>query len=176
MLLDHGCLCCDVRSDLVRTAADLRRGAARRRGLRRVVVETSSLADPAPILHALMTDREIADAPRRNRGIVTVVDAVPATPPWIAIPRRSPPITLADRSLLTKSTRRTRDGLACGPGTDQPGAARSPARTPRGQPASAGTRFTRIRPPGDLHSRTHHATTASRPSRCAAARRLPPWR
>jgi len=73
VLLEGGCLCCKVRGDLVRTAGELlarrARGAA---AFDRIVVETTGLADPAPILQALMTDREIADALRLEAVIATV--------------------------------------------------------------------------------------------------------
>lgn len=56
--LSTGCLCCRVRGDLSRTIEDLlvRRDAQSLPVFDRIVIETSGLADPAPILHALMTD------------------------------------------------------------------------------------------------------------------------
>ena len=53
--LSNGCLCCNVRSDLVLTLSDLaaRRAEGTVPPFERVVVETTGLADPAPILHAL---------------------------------------------------------------------------------------------------------------------------
>ena len=61
LALTTGCLCCAVRSDLVATLLDLqRRREAGEVAYDRVLIETSGLADPAPILHALMTDRDIA--------------------------------------------------------------------------------------------------------------------
>src|SRR5215470_10847916 len=56
--LSTGCLCCKVRGDLVETLADLlrRRDAGAVPPFTRVVIETSGLADPAPILQTLMTD------------------------------------------------------------------------------------------------------------------------
>ncbi len=80
--MSDGCLCCTVRGDLVETLADLveRREAGSIRPFRRVVIETTGLADPAPIIHTLMTDPALTAAYRLD-GIVTVVDAVngPAT-------------------------------------------------------------------------------------------------
>ena len=60
--LSNGCLCCNVRSDLVLTLGDLaaRRAAGTVPQFERVVVETTGLADPAPILHALMTSSQLA--------------------------------------------------------------------------------------------------------------------
>jgi G3E family GTPase len=75
--LTTGCLCCKVRSDLVRTLADLatRRGAGTVIDFERVVIETSGLADPAPVMHALMTDCDLAETYALHR-VVTTVDAV----------------------------------------------------------------------------------------------------
>ena len=71
LALTTGCLCCAVRSDLVATLLDLqRRREAGEIGYDRVLIETSGLADPAPILHALMTDRDIAQQHAID-GIVT---------------------------------------------------------------------------------------------------------
>src|SRR5579863_777494 len=72
LALTTGCLCCAVRSDLVATLLDLHR---RSDVFDRVLIETSGLADPAPILHALMTDRDVAQHYTLG-GVVTVVDAL----------------------------------------------------------------------------------------------------
>src|SRR6476469_1798175 len=64
LTLTTGCLCCAVRSDLVATLLDLqRRRDAGEIVYDRVLIETSGLADPAPILPALMTDADIARPP-----------------------------------------------------------------------------------------------------------------
>ena len=75
--LSNGCLCCNVRSDLVLTLGDLaaRRAAGTVPPFERVVIETTGLADPAPILHALMTDRGLCDVYALD-GVITTVDAV----------------------------------------------------------------------------------------------------
>src|SRR5688500_13475646 len=65
VLLEGGCLCCKVRGDLVRTAGHLL--ARRARGdaaFDRLVIDTTGLAAPSPILRALMTHREIAEPAR----------------------------------------------------------------------------------------------------------------
>ena len=74
--LQTGCLCCKVRSDLVETLDDMlcRRDQGTVPPFTRIVIETSGLADPAPILHTLMTDASIAG--RLVDGVVTTVDAV----------------------------------------------------------------------------------------------------
>ena len=72
-----GCLCCtvagDVRLTLLRLADEAARGAGP--AFRRLVIETTGLADPAPVLHALMTN-DLVLARYALNGVVTVVDAV----------------------------------------------------------------------------------------------------
>jgi len=55
VLLNAGCLCCTVRGDLVRALREML-PRARRGEITRIVIETTGLADPAPILATLMTD------------------------------------------------------------------------------------------------------------------------
>ena len=103
VLLEGGCLCCKVRGDLVRTAGDLL--ARRARGeaaFDRIVVETTGLADPAPILQALMTDREIADA-LRLESVIATVDCAAGDATLDAHPESVKQAALADRIVLTKS-------------------------------------------------------------------------
>ncbi|HEU0216759.1 MAG TPA: GTP-binding protein [Stellaceae bacterium] len=74
--LPGGCLCCAVREDVARTLRDLidRRDAGSVRPFRRIVIETSGLADPAPILYTLGADAML-DARLSLGRVVTVVDA-----------------------------------------------------------------------------------------------------
>ena len=67
VVLDSGCPCCTMSDSLADTLADLM--------FRRVIVETSGLADPAPILHCLLTDRLVTQHYRLD-VLITVVDAV----------------------------------------------------------------------------------------------------
>jgi G3E family GTPase len=100
LALTTGCLCCAVRSDLIETLLDLRQRAA---GLfDRVLIETSGLADPAPILHALMTDRAVC-ATHVIDTMVTVVDPVhgEATIDRYVEARRQ--VALADRLVFSKT-------------------------------------------------------------------------
>jgi G3E family GTPase len=75
-LLSSGCLCCTSRGDLIETLGDLVR--KRQRGevpqFMRVVIETTGLADPAPVLQALMTEPMMLNHFRLGQ-VVTVVDA-----------------------------------------------------------------------------------------------------
>ncbi|MDI3308811.1 MAG: GTP-binding protein [Acetobacteraceae bacterium] len=98
-----GCLCCTVRSDLTATLLDLlrRREAGEVPPYARVLVETSGLADPAPILHALMTDKPVA-ATHRLDSVVTLVDALHGAATLARHPEAERQAMLADRILLTK--------------------------------------------------------------------------
>jgi G3E family GTPase len=98
-----GCLCCVVRSDLTATLLDLarRRVAGEVPPYARVLVETSGLADPAPILHALMTDAAVAES-HRLQSVVTLVDALHGAATLQRHPEAQRQAMLADRILLTK--------------------------------------------------------------------------
>lgn len=77
VLLASGCLCCAVRDDLVSALADLMVASAAGDipTFRQVVVETSGLADPAPIMHAVMSERGLSQHYRPG-SIVATLDAV----------------------------------------------------------------------------------------------------
>ena len=102
-LLASGCLCCALRGDF---AEGLRGMLARRDtgelSFRRIVVETSGLADPGPILHALFADATLATQ-LRLANVTTLVDAVSglATLDRHGEARRQ--VALADRLVLTKT-------------------------------------------------------------------------
>jgi G3E family GTPase len=73
-LLKSGCLCCSVREDLTKTLADLQARRQRQElHFERVVVETTGMADPLPVMHTLATHPALA-ADFRLAGVVTVVD------------------------------------------------------------------------------------------------------
>src|SRR6478735_6682392 len=61
ILVRNGCVCCTVRGDLISTLRDLSDREQRHEinALERVVIETTGLADPAPILHTLMNDQTL---------------------------------------------------------------------------------------------------------------------
>jgi G3E family GTPase len=99
-----GCLCCVVRSDLGATLQDLhrRREAGEVPRYARVLIETSGLADPAPILHALMGDAALA-ATHRLDCVATLVDGVLGAQTLLRHPEAQRQVMLADRILLTKA-------------------------------------------------------------------------
>lgn len=113
VLLASGCLCCTVRGDLVASLRRLlaRSGSGALPPFRRVVIETTGLADPAPIIQTLMTEPLLADTLRLD-GIVTTVDAIHGMG---QLDRQSEPVkqaAVADRLVLTKSDLAAADDLA----------------------------------------------------------------
>ena len=102
--LNSGCLCCTVRGDLVRTMSELflKRSKGEVTPFKRMVVETTGLADPAPILHTLMTDPLLASRYRLD-GVVTTVDGVNGTSTLDNHEEAVKQAAVADRLLLTKS-------------------------------------------------------------------------
>src|SRR5919112_6866019 len=80
VLLSAGCLCCTVRGDLVATLEDLlrKRDNGRIAPFKRVIIETTGLVDPAPILHAVLYHPYLSMR-YAVEGVVTVVDAVNGT-------------------------------------------------------------------------------------------------
>ncbi len=101
--LPGGCLCCEVRGDLVRTLADLlaRRRAGEIAPFRRVVVETTGLAEPAPILHALMTDAALSGQVE-IAAVVATVDALNGARTLRCHEESVRQVALADSLVVTK--------------------------------------------------------------------------
>ena len=104
VLLNSGCLCCVLRNDLVDTVERLldRREAAAVPPFERIVVETSGLAEPGPILQSFMSEVGIVSRLRLD-GVITTVDAVNAERQIAAHDEPAKQIALADRLLLTKT-------------------------------------------------------------------------
>jgi G3E family GTPase len=102
--LQTGCLCCTIRGDLVLTLADIlrRRDEGTVTPFDRVVIETSGLADPAPILHAVMSDDALAER-LTLAGVVTTVDAVSGGQTFDRQPESIKQVAVADRLVLTKT-------------------------------------------------------------------------
>ncbi len=101
--LTTGCLCCKVRTDLAETLQDLlrRRDEGRCTQFDRIVIETSGLADPAPILQTLMTDAALAE--RLVVGsVAATVDAVNGAPTLAREDVSQKQVAVADRIVLTK--------------------------------------------------------------------------
>lgn len=101
--LASGCLCCTIRGDLIDTIHDLlaRRGRGEIKAFNRIVIETTGLADPAPVLHAVMSEPGLLKACRLE-GVITVVDAFNGMATLDAHPEAVKQVAVADRIVLTK--------------------------------------------------------------------------
>jgi G3E family GTPase len=108
VLLKSGCVCCSLRGDLADELRDLlgRRERGEVPWFRRVVVETSGLADPAPILYTLVSEPVVKHHFRLERVIATV-DAVNGLP----APESVKQVIAADRLVLTKTDLGRANGL-----------------------------------------------------------------
>lgn len=104
LLLESGCVCCSLRSDLTDTLRDLfrQRVLLKIPEFERVIVETTGLADPLPILNALQADPVTAVRFRLD-GIVTVVDAVNGDAQMDVHPEAVRQAAMADRLILSKT-------------------------------------------------------------------------
>ena len=103
-LLANGCVCCSVRTDLQETLRDLfaRRRAGEVADFDRVIIETTGLADPAPVVQTLLADA-LVSAHFRLDGLVTLVDAVHGAQQLLEHAEPARQVALADRVFLTKS-------------------------------------------------------------------------
>ena len=102
--LPGGCLCCAMRGDV---AASLRALLARRDHgegppFRRIIIETTGLADPAPVLFTLGADRVLDERLRLDR-VVTMVDAVSGAATLDRFAEAARQVAVADRLLVTKT-------------------------------------------------------------------------
>ncbi|MBV8567449.1 MAG: GTP-binding protein [Methylobacteriaceae bacterium] len=104
LVLASGCLCCTIRGDLIATLEDLlrRRDNGRMAPFRRVVIETTGLADPAPVLHTIMYHPYLMLRYGLD-GVVTLVDAVNGGASLDAHPEAVKQAAVADRLVLTKT-------------------------------------------------------------------------
>jgi G3E family GTPase len=101
--MNNGCICCTVRGDLVRILGEL--AAKRTTGLLqfdRVVIETTGLADPAPVAQTFFVDEEIGMHFMLD-AIVTLVDAVHAPQQLSEHHEAQEQVGFADRIVLTKT-------------------------------------------------------------------------
>lgn len=103
-LLENGCLCCAVRTDLQETLRELfgDMRAGRIPDFDRVIVETTGMADPGPVIQTLANDAMLG-ARYRLDGVVALVDAVNAPDQLEAHAEATQQVALADRILLTKT-------------------------------------------------------------------------
>ncbi|MGO4707066.1 GTP-binding protein [Microvirga sp. 2MCAF38] len=104
VLLSAGCLCCTVRGDLIATLEDLlrKRDNGRIAPFRRVIIETTGLADPAPILHAVLYHPYLSMR-YAVEGVVTIIDAVNGAATLDAHREALKQAAVAERIVLTKT-------------------------------------------------------------------------
>ncbi len=103
VVLNSGCLCCTIRGDLIDTLRNLfrRRVTGEVPEFARLVIETTGLADPAPILHTLMTDPLLA-ARYRLDSVIATVDGVHGLSQMDTQFEPIKQAAVADRLLVTK--------------------------------------------------------------------------
>jgi len=103
MLLQSGCLCCTLRGDLIDALETLLRDLDNRRcTFNRVLLETTGLADPAPVLHTAMAHPYLVMRYRLD-GVVATVDAINGAATLDAHPEAVKQVAVADRLVLTKT-------------------------------------------------------------------------
>lgn len=109
VILESGCVCCSVQGDLMAELKRLHDRMARRDipQVSRVVIETTGLADPMPVVRALMEDRFVS-ARFRCDGIVTVVDSEHACAQLAHHREARVQVSMADRIVLSKTDLATR--------------------------------------------------------------------
>jgi G3E family GTPase len=104
VLLDTGCLCCTVRGDLIETLADLyrKRQSATVPRFSHLLIETTGLADPVPVLESIVSDPALREV-YRLENVVSVVDAVNGEAQLDSHPESVKQAVVADALLITKS-------------------------------------------------------------------------
>lgn len=102
--LSDGCLCCTVRGELVDTLADLmeRMQTGRIRPFSRVIIETTGLADPVPVMQSVIGHPALGQS-YRLEGLVTVVDAVNGLATLEAHEEARRQVAVADTLVLSKT-------------------------------------------------------------------------
>jgi G3E family GTPase len=101
--LSDGCLCCTVRGDLVDTLLRLlkRHDNDPQTIINRIIVETTGLADPAPVLHTIMAHPMLVDRIRLD-GVITLVDAVNGSNTLDTHEEAVKQVAMADRIIVSK--------------------------------------------------------------------------
>jgi G3E family GTPase len=104
LVMTSGCLCCSIRGDLVATLEDAlrKRDNGRMSAFKRVIIETTGLADPAPVLHTIMTHPYLR-LRFRLQAVVTLVDALLGDATLDARREAVKQAAMADRIVLTKT-------------------------------------------------------------------------
>jgi G3E family GTPase len=113
VLLGNGCLCCTVRSDLQESLRALFADRAQGRvpSFRRVVIETSGLADPGPVLQTFASDRALGEE-FHLQALIAVADAPGGAGNLEHMPEARQQVALADRIVISKADRADTDAVA----------------------------------------------------------------
>jgi len=113
MVMSNGCICCSVAGDMVNALRDLyfKRANNEIPNFKRVVIETTGLADPAPIMHTLI-EMPLVSARYSFSGIVTTVDAVHGEQQLDDHFESVKQAAVADRIVLTKTDTASREQIA----------------------------------------------------------------
>lgn len=104
LVMTSGCLCCSIRGDLIATLEDVlrRRDNGRMAPFERVIIETTGLADPAPVLHTILQHPYLKLRFRLD-GVITVVDAINGSSTLGAHEEAVKQAAMADRLVLSKT-------------------------------------------------------------------------
>lgn len=104
LLMDNGCVCCAIRGDLQDALRDLfdRRERGAIPAFKRVVIETSGLADPVPIAYTVLAE-PVLQHHFRLGNVITVVDAVNGFDQLSQFEESVKQVAVADRVVLTKT-------------------------------------------------------------------------
>jgi G3E family GTPase len=113
LILDSGCLCCSIQGDLLKALRQLSERSSKREipPITRVLIETTGLADPVPVIYTLMQEWFIA-ARYRCDGVITAVSTTHALQQLATHAEAVRQVAMADRLLLTKSDLADADGRA----------------------------------------------------------------
>ena len=103
-LLSNGCLCCEIRGELFETLTDVvrGRGVGDTPSFDRILIETTGLADPVPILRTIVTDKDLKQFLRLDK-VISVVDAVHALTQLVEHDEARKQIAVADVLLISKT-------------------------------------------------------------------------
>jgi G3E family GTPase len=180
-LLGNGCLCCNVRSDLQltlhRLIADRERGVIPH--FQRIIIETSGLADPSPILSTFATDRALGGE-FHVEAVITVIAAQSGIETIASFAEARRQVILADRIVISKADIADDDALrrACAHSTAAPTSSkRRRARSIRdgySPRARARTRASSPKRPATVTA--SRASPSSRPGRSPGVRSPAPWK
>jgi G3E family GTPase len=112
LLLESGCLCCTLSGSLRETLLDLYAAARKTNtALTRIVIETTGLAEPLPILHSLLGDKILTDTIRLNQVIVTI-DGMQGVRQLASQPESVRQLAAAECIVITKGDLATPQALA----------------------------------------------------------------